>query len=576
MSASGEPTINDRFKAAARALEAGSAMRAKRQVEELIRLVPDAAPAHDLLGRCLAALNDPSRAEQAFRQAVALAEGQPGAHLGLADFLAARGRSDEAIQSYRAALAIDPIFMPAVMGLWRLLMQTDRPEEAAAVVAPAAARPDAPAQLLDAQSMALDLAGRNEDALTASRRAMAAGSRQGAASTAKLLSDLGRHAEAEAAWQALLRETPGDVIAHQGLARAIWDATGDAEAAQAPLDKALRTHWSPALAMLKARLLNRAERPSEAYAFLEEALARKSNDAGLRAAAATMAAHAKKPDMAYRHAERALELAPQPIGLKLLVAETSLGVGRADRAASLLEPLRRKAPLDQKYISLAAQAWRLLGDPRYLQLYDFDRFIGTYTIEPPKGWSTLSDFMSDLRAHLNTIHDGLSEPLDQSVRNGTQTSVNLAYSEDPMIKALMSALGQQIANHIAGMTPGDDPMAHPLAARNNGRFAYHGAWSVRLHPGGHHINHIHPDGWLSSAFYIDLPPVVQPDDDSHAGWIKFGEFDGPLDPPLGAERYVKPEPGRLVLFPSYMLHGTVPFGGDKRRMTFAFDVVPGR
>jgi hypothetical protein len=31
-----------------------------------------------------------------------------------------------------------------------------------------------------------------------------------------------------------------------------------------------------------------------------------------------------------------------------------------------------------------------------------------------------------------------------------------------------------------------------------------------------------------------------------------------------------------VLFPSYMWHGTVPFGGDTTRLTIAFDIVPAR
>ncbi len=576
MSQPTEQAIRERYQAAIRALEGGSALRAKRQVEELIRLAPDPAPAHNLLGKCLAALNDPAGAEKAFRQSVAVGERQPAAHAGFADFLVAQGRLEEAMASYRAALAIDPAFAPAVMGLCRLLAQAGLVDEAARVMSPAAERPDAPAMLLDAYAVTLDKAGRNEEALAASRRAKAGGSRYGAATTAKLLSDLGRHAEAEAEWRALLREIPGDLAVHQGLARAIWEASSDTDAALAPLDEAMRTHWSPALVMLKAKLLNRAARSGEAYELLEESIARRANNAGLHAAAATAAAHARKSDASYQHAERALQLAPQAVGLKVLVAETSLGAGRPERAAALIEPLRRAAPLDQKYISLAAQAWRLLGDPRYGQIYDFDRVIRAYTIEPPEGWSTLAAFMSDLRTHLNTIHDTLSEPLEQSVRHGTQTSINLAYTEDPMIKALMAALGERISEHIARMQVSRDPLADPLGARHNGRFAYSGAWSVRLRPGGHHINHIHPDGWLSSAFYVDLPPVVQDGDDSHAGWIKFGEFDVPADPPLTAERYVKPEPGRLVLFPSYMLHGTVPFGGHERRTTFAFDLVPGR
>jgi hypothetical protein len=37
---------------------------------------------------------------------------------------------------------------------------------------------------------------------------------------------------------------------------------------------------------------------------------------------------------------------------------------------------------------------------------------------------------------------------------------------------------------------------------------------------------------------------------------------------------IKPIPGTLVLFPSYMWHGTVPFHAPASRTTIAFDAVP--
>ena len=43
--------------------------------------------------------------------------------------------------------------------------------------------------------------------------------------------------------------------------------------------------------------------------------------------------------------------------------------------------------------------------------------------------------------------------------------------------------------------------------------------------------------------------------------------------PLSAEHLVQPEPGLLVLFPSYMWHGTVPFSSAEQRLTCAFDIV---
>jgi hypothetical protein len=94
---------------------------------------------------------------------------------------------------------------------------------------------------------------------------------------------------------------------------------------------------------------------------------------------------------------------------------------------------------------------------------------------------------------------------------------------------------------------------------------------VLLRPGGHHVNHIHPLGWISSAFHVELPPAVE---DGHQGWLQFGEPELATVPKLEAEHFVKPTPGTLVLFPSYMWHGTVPFGGEKPRLTAAFDVLP--
>jgi len=68
--------------------------------------------------------------------------------------------------------------------------------------------------------------------------------------------------------------------------------------------------------------------------------------------------------------------------------------------------------------------------------------------------------------------------------------------------------------------------------------------------------------------------------DGKEGWIKFGEppFSAPdaQGKTQGPEHWVEPKAGRLVLFPSYMWHGTVPFSGDDMRLTLPFDVVPVR
>ena len=110
-------------------------------------------------------------------------------------------------------------------------------------------------------------------------------------------------------------------------------------------------------------------------------------------------------------------------------------------------------------------------------------------------------------------------------------------------------------------------------ARNRGGHHVVGAWSARLQPHGFHVDHIHPQGWISAVCYIEVPAAVSEGED-HAGWLRFGAPPSPTRPSLAAEHYVRPEPGRLAFFPSYMWHGTVPFGGDQPRMTIAFDIAP--
>ena len=97
---------------------------------------------------------------------------------------------------------------------------------------------------------------------------------------------------------------------------------------------------------------------------------------------------------------------------------------------------------------------------------------------------------------------------------------------------------------------------------------------MRLRSGGHHADHVHPHGWLSSACYIALPPTIGDGASAREGWLRFGRPGVKTVPPLEADHFVKPRPGLLVLFPAYMWHGVEPFVSDQSRLSVAFDVVP--
>jgi uncharacterized protein (TIGR02466 family) len=104
---------------------------------------------------------------------------------------------------------------------------------------------------------------------------------------------------------------------------------------------------------------------------------------------------------------------------------------------------------------------------------------------------------------------------------------------------------------------------------------FSGAWSVRLRTQGHHTNHVHPKGWISSALYISVPDEVAEGTDE-AGFIQFGAPEEKLGLNLPPVRTIRPAVGSLVLFPSYMWHGTIPFTSSQSRISVAFDIIPHR
>ncbi|HZG10057.1 MAG TPA: putative 2OG-Fe(II) oxygenase [Allosphingosinicella sp.] len=220
---------------------------------------------------------------------------------------------------------------------------------------------------------------------------------------------------------------------------------------------------------------------------------------------------------------------------------------------------------EDAYWPYLATIWRMTGNPMWEWLEGDQRLVGTYDLYGAVG------SMEALAETLRSLHTSVQQPLDQSLRGGTQTDGMLFSRLEPEVKRLRAAVKDAVTQHVAQLPPRD--MKHPqLRHRRGSPVRFSGSWSVRLTSGGSHVNHIHPAGWFSSAFYVALP-----DETRHgaaaAGWLTLGE--PPADLHLGVSpfRLVEPKPGQLVLFPSTMWHGTRPFAQGER-MTVAFDVAP--
>jgi Tfp pilus assembly protein PilF len=542
-------------------------------------------------------------AEKLLRSSIRHAPGRANFHANLGNLLANMGRYEDAASVYRDALGIDGSFRPARLGLARALNSAGdhvgAEHEAGRLVE--ADRRDAEAFV--ALGVALAGQGRNDEAEAAYRTALDVTPGYGAAlhNLGALLGREGRVEESlqylDAAAETGVRGVEIDFNRASGLLKLYQFEEGEAllssvvqsSPAYAEAQKLLaqfrymrgsgdyarelqravaRFPRDAKLQIALGQVLHGAHELEAAEAALKSSLQYCDENPRLLAMLATICQESGRFEQALEYAREAIGLDPGDARLADFEIDALMSLGDAQAALPLIEAARKRSPGNQWYIAIQATAARLLGDPLYESLCNYEEFVRTYDLEAPEPWQSMETFHADLVSALHRRHQFEAHPLDQSLRLGTQTPRNLINDPDPVIQAFISALAAPIDAYRDAI--GYDP-DHPLKMRNRGSSMITGCWSVRLKRGGFHVNHVHPDGWISSAYYAEVPQEVD-DEEARSGWIKFGEPRYPV-PGVTPEKMVMPKAGRLVLFPSYLWHGTTPIRGDEPRMTLAFDVV---
>jgi tetratricopeptide (TPR) repeat protein len=411
--------------------------------------------------------------------------------------------------------------------------------------------------------------GRHDEAAEAARRAIAMGLK--AAETRLVLARaLMNNGDLDGAAQAYDAACAANVMlvgAQFERCQLVWMRTGDRAQALSALERDMAAHpGAGPLEFVRARALEFTGDMDGACDAIAVLAAREPGNLVLQCQAAHMLNLGGRIEAAQACARQALTLAPGHFAALEAWTGVCLAAGDADGAQEGASRLLALAPDNQQAVNLQAMVWRMTGDARFGEIYDYDAFVRPQMIDPPQGWTSRQAYLADLAAELKAAHPFRTHPFGQSVRHGSQRPDILSV-QSPAIQAFRRALDPLVDRYIEGLGPGVDPLRRRAA-----RWRIHGIWSVWLMPGGFHTDHVHPDGWISSAFYVELPDAVGAG--GREGWIRFGETGIPVMPAQTAQHWVKPEPGMLVLFPSYMWHGTVPFGGDQARLTMAMDIVP--
>lgn len=477
-----------------------------------------------------------AEAEAVCRASLASSDRDAAAWSALGVVLRQQGRASEAEAAYKRAIALAPRDVSTLHNYGALLSQLERAEEALA---------------------ALDKA-----------QGLGLGARELHINRGRALLQLYRLDDAERAYAKAVALEPRDPTAQSSLAQLRY-MRADPQFARDIARAAAAHPGDVGLQLTYADVLRRAGILPGAESHLRRLIQAQPALPEAHAALAAVLHEAGRLKEAESEALTAATGQPHNVAMIESLVEIELALGRPDEALPFIRTQRQRQPNDQRWIAYEATAARITGDSRYRELYDYSRFVHVYDLEPPEGWSSMRELNEALTETLHARHQFATHPLDQSLRHGSQTARSLLTERDRVIQSLLSAFVTPLEDYARSL--GSDTR-HPFLVRNRGGAALLGCWSVELRRRGYHVNHVHPQGWISSAYYVAVPGEAA-DATAKSGWLKFGEPGMPI-PNITAEHFVQPRPGRLVLFPSYMWHGTNAIQGNEPRLSVAFDAGP--
>lgn len=389
---------------------------------------------------------------------------------------------------------------------------------------------------------------------------------------ARSLAGSGKLEDAQQAYQQAIKLNPRDLVSHKELSQLLWMATGSSAKALQHLDKAISA--SPdfiQLSLLKAEVMGQMGDRIGQHRLMKDCYAKTGHDPNMAYLVSKSALSCGKFKEALELAVIAMNLQPNNLHITIHYSNCLLANAQPDVAITYIVEMLKHFPNDQHLLAIQALCWRLLGDSRYAQLYDYKRFVKQLPLGIPTGWETIEDYLDDLETELDAKHRFKEHPFHLSVRHGSQLE-SITSSGGPAMRAYESAIEEPLNHYMKEVS---DKPGH-LQSRLTGKAELFSAWSVKLYPGGYHSNHVHQQGWISSACHIrENMSGETANEDPKAGWMKFGEPGPVCKPELPADFYLKPKRGHIVFFPSYVWHGTVSFDGEGDRLTVAADLIPG-
>jgi uncharacterized protein (TIGR02466 family) len=327
----------------------------------------------------------------------------------------------------------------------------------------------------------------------------------------------------------------------------------------------------PRLKLMLAAAYYRAGRFDDAQESLHRASAVPNEDRGTTIFRLELLMKMRAAKTLAQAATDAIALDPTNKFALEALSKVSRDDGRPEIMIPICQAALKQKPWHPQARYELAVAFAMLGRlEEARQLIDLNQFITITELATPDAYTNAEAFEAALASEVANDPTLRPDPVGKATKGGLQTMNGLPHVGERAIGVLLDLIRLAVDAFEANLAEGPD---HPFVQRRPKR-ARLDAWAV-IYPGdGRQVAHIHPDGWLSGVYYVTVPKTSC--DEPRSGCLVLGSLEmkrQSVDPPWGI-RDIRPVPGRLVLFPSYIPHATIPTKSTAARISISFDVIP--
>ena len=388
---------------------------------------------------------------------------------------------------------------------------------------------------------------------------------------ANALQDCGRFREAAASYQRSLELDSSNAAAHNNLGVALQKSNRAREAIDCfKIALEIRSDYAEAFVNLSQthRLLGELD---DATAVGRQAIQLNPRHCEAHDCYGLAQLRAGHPEEAISAFQAALSINPHFVNGQINLAKALINKGSAGEALQVLDTCLAAHPGNTAALAAKSVALNEAGDREGLgRLLNWQDLIVEFDLESRFEPGGLAELNRALAAHVQGHPTLTFEPEKNSTKGGFQSD-NLLADPTNAIKTLRRMIGDNVAAYVEGLV---GSLQHPFLAKVPAQTDLR-MWGVVLKSQGHQSPHIHPSGWISGCYYVRLPAEIVTAVEGQPGWIEFGRqhpvFGAKAEPLIAR---VRPQEGRMLLFPSFFHHATVPFESEDSRISIAFDVLP--